>query len=190
MDRTKDTENVPGAAIAWGRLCKKNEVIRMLTTLDPYSIFETVLRLRRRAQVESLRPFEISLQQWRLIQLARRRGAVSPSEAAEELDCDRPTATVIARNCLDRGWLEKRASESDGRSHRLGLTGAGEELLDAIERGRPTSVLPDPLATLDPEERQALEASLDKVAQALRPRQGAVRRRLPGSEGGGPGGRH
>lgn len=121
---------------------------------------------RRRKAAERLRSFEITLQQLHLIQLARRRGAISPSAAAAELSCDRPTMTLVAEKCLDRGWLVRRRTDDDHRSYRLELTGEGEELLDAIERARLLSAasLGDPLDVLGPEERKVFTAALAKVA--------------------------
>jgi DNA-binding MarR family transcriptional regulator len=125
---------------------------------------------RRRKAEERLRVFEITFQQLHLIKLARRRGAISPSAAAAELSCDRPTMTLIAEKCLDRGWLVRRRIEADRRSHRLELTGEGEELLDSIERARllsPAS-LGDPLDALGPEERRAFAGALAKVEARAR----------------------
>ncbi|MCK7479943.1 MAG: hypothetical protein M0C28_23615 [Candidatus Moduliflexus flocculans] len=52
---------------------------------------------RKRASA-ALEEYGITLPQFFLIQLARRRGAIRPSEAAEELASDRPTLTLVARN--------------------------------------------------------------------------------------------
>jgi DNA-binding MarR family transcriptional regulator len=133
--------------------------------MDEIALMGTIFTARRRSAAERLRAFEITLQQLHLIQLARRRGAISPSAAAEELSCDRPTMTLVAEKCLDRGWLATRRAESDRRSYRLELTGEGEELLDSIERAKllSASSLGDPLDVLSPEERRAFAAALAKV---------------------------
>jgi DNA-binding MarR family transcriptional regulator len=102
--------------------------------------------------------------QLHLIALARRRGALRPSDAAAELFCDRPTATVIAENCVARGWLIRRKSAADKRSRRLVLTGEGEELLDKIEAARVLSPRNgNPLDALEGAEREAFLAALEKV---------------------------
>lgn len=125
---------------------------------------------RRRRFSELLRAFEITVPQLHLIQLARRKGPISPSMAAAGLDCDRPTASLIAQKCVARGWLFRRRSELDRRSARLELTGEGEELLDRIEAARilSTASIGDPLDVLGSEERSILIASLEKVESRAR----------------------
>ena len=130
---------------------------------------------RRRRLSQIIRPFGISLDQLHFIRLARRRGAVTPSEAARELFCDRPTATVIANNCVARGWLRRRRSVEDRRSAHYELIGAGEELLDRIEAAGSSSdggsepglaareTVGDALDVLSAEERAAFDAALAKV---------------------------
>jgi len=124
---------------------------------------------RRRAQA-ALEEFGITLPQFLLIQLARRRGAIRPSEAALELASDRPTMTLVARACVARGWLDKRRVTQDHRSHLLSLTGQGEELLDKVEAARVLSpeVLGDPLDVLDSDERAQFLRALDKVQRRAR----------------------
>jgi len=109
--------------------------------------------------------FGITLPQYNLIRLARQRGSIKPSTAAEELAIDRPTTTVVLRRCVEEGWLGRSRSTADHRSIRLQLTGAGEELLDRIEATRPfaASAFGDPLDVLDGEERAALLRLLDRV---------------------------
>jgi len=124
---------------------------------------------RKRASA-ALEEYGITLPQFFLIQLARRRGAIRPSEAAEELASDRPTLTLVARKCVARGWLSQRRVKLDRRSHRLNLTGLGEELLDRIEPARVlnSEALGDPLDILDSEERAQFLRALDKVQRRAR----------------------
>lgn len=119
----------------------------------------------RRHQAELLRPFGISSQQLHLVRLARMRGSISLSAAARELSCDRPTMTVVARNCVYQGWLARTGSAKDARSSLLSLTGEGEELLDRIEgaRGMAKPDRLDPLDCLSAEERAGFRAALEKV---------------------------
>jgi DNA-binding MarR family transcriptional regulator len=124
---------------------------------------------RRRAS-RALASFDISLNQLQLIQLARRRGAISPSAAASELLWDRPTMTLVARKCVAKKWLAVKRSQSDRRSSKLSLSGQGEELLDSIEAARalaPES-LGDPLDVLSSDERSELRRMLDKVQRRAR----------------------
>lgn len=124
---------------------------------------------RKRAQA-ALATFGITFPQYCLIQLARQRGALRPSDAAAALASDRPTMTLIARACVARGWLIQRRIAGDHRSHRLSLTGQGEELLDMLEAARVLSpeTLGDPLDVLGSEERAQFLRALDKVQRRAR----------------------
>ena len=142
----------------------------MLTIMDEIGLMGLVFFARRRRSAEKIRAFGITLPQFLLVQLARRRGAISPSAAAAELSCDRPTATLVAQKCVSRGWLIRRRSATDRRSSRLELSGEGEELLDRIEAARLFSAasLGDPLDILAPVERAALHSALEKVESRAR----------------------
>ncbi|MDP3177346.1 MAG: MarR family winged helix-turn-helix transcriptional regulator [Spirochaetaceae bacterium] len=132
--------------------------------MDVIGTMGRIVLSRRRFQTEALRPFGITFMQFHLIALARRRGALRPSDAAAELSCDRPTASVIAENCVAQGWLVRRRSASDRRSRRLLLTGEGEELLDRIEAAQVLSPRDgDPLDALDEAEKEAFLVSLELV---------------------------
>lgn len=138
--------------------------------MDEVGLMGSVFLNRRRRSAERMRAFGITLPQFYLIQLARRRGAITPSAAASVLDCDRPTATLVAQKCVSRGWLVRRRSEIDRRSSRLELSGEGEELLDRIEAARllVASSLGDPLDVLDSDERSIFRATLEKVESRAR----------------------
>jgi DNA-binding MarR family transcriptional regulator len=138
--------------------------------MDEVDLMGVVFLARRRRYSELLRSFEITLPQLHLIQLARRKGPISPSAAAALLDCDRPTATLVAQKCVARGWLSRRRSDADRRSARLELSGEGEELLDRIEKARilSSASVGDPLDALALEDRSAFKACLEKVEARAR----------------------
>jgi DNA-binding MarR family transcriptional regulator len=129
----------------------------------------TYSRWKRRAS-QALSAFGITFGQYQLIHLARQRGAIAPSAAAEELGADRPTMTLVARKCVASGWLGRRRFGADRRSCRLSLTGEGEELLDRIEAARalaPES-MGDPFDILGTDERSELRRMLDKAERRAR----------------------
>jgi DNA-binding MarR family transcriptional regulator len=138
--------------------------------MDGIRLMTMVQSLWRKKASASLEEYGITVSQFFLIQLARRRGAIRPSEAAEELASDRPTLTLVARKCVARGWLSRRGVKLDRRSHLLRLTGQGEELLDRIEAARVLGpeALGDPLDVLDSEERAQFLRALDKVHRRAR----------------------
>jgi DNA-binding MarR family transcriptional regulator len=138
--------------------------------MDEIGLMGDIFIARERRSAERLRAFGITLSQFRLIQLARRRGAISPSAAAQELSCDRPTATLVAQKCVSQGWLLRKRFDADRRSARLHLSGEGEELLDRIEKAKLLAIpsLGDPLDVLDGEEKRAFRVALEKVEHRAR----------------------
>ncbi|MCX7024762.1 MAG: MarR family transcriptional regulator [Spirochaetes bacterium] len=138
--------------------------------MDEIAVMESIANSRRRLSGSLVRPFGITIMQLRLIRLARTRRALSPSQAATELECDRPTMTLLARKCVRAGWLSRRESFRDGRSSRLELSGEGEELLDRIEAARifVSASFGDPLDILDPGEREAFARILEKIRRRSR----------------------
>jgi DNA-binding MarR family transcriptional regulator len=133
--------------------------------MDEIEIMWSLVLILRRRLSERLRSFGITLPQLHMIQLARRKGAISPSAAAAGLSCDRPTACLVAQKCVAKGWLARRRVEADHRSWRLELTGEGEELLDQIERSKLTQIaaLGDPFDILSDDERSAFRSALEKI---------------------------
>ena len=133
--------------------------------MDEIALMGSVFYARRRRSADRIRVFGITLPQLFLIQLARRRGSISPSAAASELCYDRPTATLVAQKCVSRGWLVRRRSVADRRSNRLELSGEGEELLDRIEAAKlfASASIGDPLDVLNATERAVFRAALEKV---------------------------
>jgi DNA-binding MarR family transcriptional regulator len=138
--------------------------------MDEIASMGLTYALWRRRASRALSPFGISFSQLQLIQLARRRGSVSLSIAAEELSWDRPTTTLVARKCLEKRWLSVKRSASDRRSSKIALAGEGEELLDRLEASRAlySESLGDPLDVLDFAERAELRRMLDKVERRAR----------------------
>ena len=123
--------------------------------------------LWRRKASAALEPFGISFQQYQLVRQARRRGALTLSAAARELGMDKPTLSLVARKCVDAGWLTKTDILTDKRASRLSLSGCGEELLDRIEASRLFSpeTLGDALDVLGSEERSELRRMMDRVSR-------------------------
>lgn len=126
--------------------------------------------LWRRKASAALEPFGITFQQYQLVRQARRKGALILSAAAGELGMDKPTLSLVARKCVEAGWLTRTDSMTDRRAFRLSLSGLGEELLDKIEALRlfsPES-LGDALDVLGSEERSELKRMMDRVSRRAR----------------------
>ncbi len=136
--------------------------------MDAVTRMGVIFMARRRLAAQNAKPFGITLKQLFLLRWVQGKGSLSPSEAARLLFCDRPTATVIVRNCEKKGWLTRRRSEADGRSVLLELAESGAALLARIDAAAVPGLakgggLGDPLDALGPAERRAFEAALKKV---------------------------
>ncbi|MBL8966279.1 MAG: MarR family transcriptional regulator [Spirochaetaceae bacterium] len=136
--------------------------------MDAVTRMGVIFLARRRLAARNAKPFGITLKQLFLLRWVEGKGSLSPSEAARLLFCDRPTATVIVRNCEKRGWLTRRRSEADGRSVLLELAEPGAAILARIDAAAVPGLaaggsVGDPLDALEPAERRAFESSLKKV---------------------------
>lgn len=138
--------------------------------MDEYLFMGMAFALWRRRVGQTLLPFGITFHQFYLVRLTRRMGALNLSAAASELGMDKPTLSLVALKCVQKGWLRRISVVKDRRSARLGLTGQGEELLDRIDAARlfaPES-MGDALDVLDSAERATLRRMLDKVSRRAR----------------------
>lgn len=78
---------------------------------------------------EALTPGEFGL-----LVLVDRNAGLSQMALARALGIDRSTLVPILNRLQARGLLVRRASPSDGRTHALGLTSAGEKALATFAR--------------------------------------------------------
>lgn len=85
-------------------------------------------------------------------------GPLTPSQLADREQVQRPTATRLAHRLIDDGLATRQDDPADGRSHRIAITPAGRELLQAV-RERKTAYLAAALAGLDVTDRETLAAA-------------------------------
>jgi DNA-binding MarR family transcriptional regulator len=76
--------------------------------------------------------FGIRVPQWRLIAVLADEGALTPQALCERTVMDKVTVTRAAQALVRRRLVRREPNASDGRSHRLRLTGAGERLYEQI----------------------------------------------------------
>ena len=72
--------------------------------------------------------FELKIPQWRLVAVLADEGPLTPQSLCERTVMDKVTVTRAAQALVARGLVRREPNASDGRSHRLRLTAAGEEL--------------------------------------------------------------
>jgi DNA-binding MarR family transcriptional regulator len=87
----------------------------------------------RRMQKELL-PHRLNVKQLHVLQELTRREYLYPSQIAETLFSDRPTATVIIRNLRKYGWVDKERDPSNFRRFRVVITPSGRDKVREVAR--------------------------------------------------------
>lgn len=114
---------------------------------------------------KDLVPHKITLkQQYVLGQLAK-KDFLYPSQIADMLFCDRPTATVIIKNMERAKWVRRERDTENAKQIRIYLTEEGRQKLASLKgiSGSEDMDRYDPLNCLTAEERQQLDTLLTKV---------------------------
>ena len=123
----------------------------------------------RRYLQQQLDEHGITLKQLFVLRKLSRVTMLNPSQIAEDLYCDRPTATVILNNMCRYGWIEKKPSAENRKFVHLFITDAGQAKLESIDQsavGQSGGLL-DPVACFSAEELQQLNRLLAKLNQHL-----------------------
>jgi DNA-binding MarR family transcriptional regulator len=124
----------------------------------------------RRHHQRRLLPFGITLKQLHVLRQLSRSDYLYPSQIAEMLFCDRPTATVVIRNLGKQGWVEREKDELDRRQVRVILTAEGRAKLGEITwaQRRGGEQPADPLDRFEENEIAELDRLLAKLSERLR----------------------
>jgi DNA-binding MarR family transcriptional regulator len=104
-------------------------------------------------------------QLWALAVIQRAPG-IGVTELARELDIHQSTASNLTKAMIERGMVSAGRESLDRRTVALRLLPAGEEVLRAAPMPF-TGVLPDALASLDPQTLARLEQDLSQLITAL-----------------------
>ncbi|KUO75264.1 MAG: hypothetical protein APF77_22370 [Clostridia bacterium BRH_c25] len=124
----------------------------------------------KRALQKELVPHKITLkQQYVLSQLAKKE-YLYPSNIADMLFCDRPTATVIIKNMERMKWIRREQDAENAKMVRIYITGEGKQKLASLKgaSGREDMTRYDPLQCLTEEERNQLDVLLTKVLSHIK----------------------
>ncbi len=121
----------------------------------------------RRLQRQLL-PHGVTLKQLHVLQELLRREVLSPSQIAEELYADRPTATVIIRNLRKNGWVATEQDPDNRRRACVRITPRGRRKVQKVRqagfRGNPSLKLE---AVFSPEELERLDSYLGRLQRYL-----------------------
>ena len=137
-----------------------------LSTMDRLGI--AFLTWRRYLQ-RRIAAHDITLKQSFVLRQLDRRAFLLPSQIANMLFCDRPTATVIIRNLEKRGWVERQTDDRDRRQKRVTITVKGRAKHAEVTQHVWSSMSSafDPLGCLTEGEKQTFERLLAKVDDHL-----------------------
>jgi len=109
--------------------------------------------------------FGLSVTEWRAIAIVGRYPRISATEVAQRSAMDKVAVSRAVKNLLERGLLEREASDSDRRAKHLTLSDHGQDVYDRIvpeARAYERRLL----AALDPKDHAALDRAIDRLAAA------------------------
>lgn len=125
----------------------------------------SVMRLRRRLATERHPDNALSLGAMAVLGCLYRNGGELTIGALAQLERVQPPSMTRTVNCLERdGYVERRASDSDGRQVLVALSEKGRHTLLA-DRDRRDAWLNRRLVELTPEERRVLRTAAPILAR-------------------------
>ncbi len=115
-----------------------------------------------------LTPHKVTLKQFYLLGDLARQGVLYPMDIAEMLFCDRPTASVVIRNLVKRGWVRREMDPDNAKHVQVRITPEGRDKLQGIQREREKHRRrEDPLGCFSKSEISALEQLLWRLREHL-----------------------
>lgn len=123
-----------------------------------------VIHLTYRRYLEKItKSHSLTLNQYYLLRQLKRRDYINPSEIAEMLFCDRPTATVVIDNLKKYDFISKEKDAEDGKRIQVKITEKGRKQVEEAEEDMEKQNGFDPLSCFTEEEKQTLEELLIKL---------------------------
>ena len=121
------------------------------------------LGIRRYLQI-GLETQGLTLNQNKLMMILARHPFLHPSQAAESLNCDRPTVSVIIRNLEKKGWVTRQPDPENRRHVRIVLTDSGrDKTKETLAWGRQFKGDFDPMQTFSDDAAAPLKQGLEKI---------------------------
>ncbi len=129
----------------------------------------TVFLTWRRGLQKGYVPHGVTLKQSYVLRQLSSREYLHPSEIAEMLYCDRPTATVILRNMERQGWITREPDPGNRKRSRIRIAPAGRAKHQEVRRGTSGAARrSDPAACLSAAELAQLESLLARLLDHVR----------------------
>ncbi len=124
--------------------------------------------LWKRYLQRQLLPQNITLKQIYLLKQLIRVDFLYPAKIAELLFCDRPTASVIIRNLLKNGWVQKDHDPENKKRIQISITLLGAKKVNQVlEAGYQGDKSLDPKTVLTEQEIKSLEKALIKLQKVV-----------------------
>ncbi len=147
-----------------------------------HAIGKAFLTLKHFRQKEVL-PYGFTLKQFYVLRQLKGKGVLNPSEIADMLYCDRPTATVVIKNMEKQGWVKRDLDPDDSRRIKVTLKPAGQMKMKEIARKLIDSKKKsfDPLSCFTSREKEQFTKLLAKLNLHLKEQVNWRKREEPGS---------
>ena len=136
---------------------------------SPFAIVGDVARLARRAFDARARAIGVTRPQWQVLVMLKRHEGVNQGGLAELLDVEPITVCRMVDRLQEADLVERRSDPADRRSWRLFLTGKAADLLAQLQPLGEQLEL-EAFAGIDPKERAAVIATLERLRSNLTPR--------------------
>ena len=121
----------------------------------------------RRCLQKRIQPYGITLKQMYILRRLQKRDFLHPSEIAELLFCDRPTATSILHTMKRNGWIISERDPLNMKKQRVILTDSGREKISSLS-GFSLEPSFDPMACFTEEERLQFDGMLQKLEDHMK----------------------
>lgn len=122
----------------------------------------------RRYLEKTAKSNDLTLKQYYILRQLIRKEYLNPSEIADLLFCDRPTATVIIDNLKKYGYITKEKDIQDGKRIQVKITEQGREQVKKAQEAFDQYTDFDPLACFTEEEKKTFEELLIKLHQHMK----------------------
>jgi len=117
----------------------------------------------RRYLEKTAKSSNLTLKQYYILKQLVKKEYLNPSEIAEILFCDRPTATVVIDNLKKYGFITKEKDHEDGKRIQVRITEQGFNQVKIAENAFAKLTDFDPLSCFTEEERKTFEDLLIKL---------------------------
>ena len=123
----------------------------------------------KRHHQKNMLPYGITLKQSYVLHQLEEQEALCPSEIADMIFCDRPTATVVIKNMEKQGWVKRNRDAADFRRIQITLEPAGRAKLEEIAQNQasPQSESFDPLSCFTRTEKEQFSNLLIRLNKHL-----------------------